>query len=93
MKEMRRARKEAVKLARELGTSYDHGPKPNMGVAATNSQHCGPERWLIDTGSAFDLIGKNDVPGWCIKVATATTTPVELSPTGGCLLEKKFLCK
>ena len=89
VREMRRARKEAVRLARELGTSYDHGPMPNMGVAATNSLHCGPERWLIDTGSAFDLIGKNDVPGLCIKMATATTTPVELSTANGRMIVGK----
>jgi hypothetical protein len=72
-----------VKLARELGNSYDHGPKPGVGAAATNSHHCGPERWLVDTGSAFDLIGKNDVPDWRVKLATATETPVELSTANG----------
>jgi len=40
---------------------------------------CGPERWLVDTGSAFDLIGRSDVPDWCARLATPTEGMVELS--------------
>jgi len=83
LKESRRARKEAVDLARELGTSYDPPPRRGISAAAAPSNPCGPERWLIDTGSAFDLIGKQDVPEWCVKLATPTDGTVELSTANG----------
>ena len=79
IKEARRARKEAVDLARELGTSFDHVSKTGVGAAAASSSQCGPERWLVDTGSAFDLIGRHDVPDWCARLATPTEGTVELS--------------
>ena len=55
IKEAKRARKEAVDLAREMGNPFDNAPKSGVGAAAAPSIQCGPERWLVDTGSAFDL--------------------------------------
>ena len=83
LKESRRARKEAVDLARALGTSYDPPPRKGISAAAAPSNPCGPERWLVDTGSAFDLIGKQDVPEWCVMLATPTDGTVELSTANG----------
>ena len=56
--EMKRAREVAIKLAKELGTPYDG---LSCAVAASKSNY-GPDRWLIDTGSAFDLVGQHVVP-------------------------------
>jgi len=89
IKEARRARKDAVDLARELGTSFDNAPKIGVGAAAASSMQCGPERWLVDTGSAFDLVGRHDVPDWCARLATPTESVVELSTTNGRMIVEK----
>jgi len=89
IREARRARKDAVVLARELGTSFHHVPKTGVGAAAASTLQCGPERWLVDTGSAFDLVGRHDVPDWCARLATPTESIVELSTANGRMIVEK----
>ena len=77
--EMKHARDAAIELAKELGTSYDGLP---CAVAASKGEY-GPDRWLIDTGSAFDLVGQHDVPDWNLELAEMTEDMIELSTANG----------
>jgi len=38
----------------------------------------GPDRWLVDTSSAFDLVGQHDVPDLNLEIAEMTSDIFEL---------------
>ena len=52
------------------------------GVAASGD-HGGPDKWLIDTGSGYDLVGRNDVPGWAMDSMLEDSSPIDLHTANG----------
>ena len=43
----------------------------------------GPERWLIDTGCGYDLVGRKDVAPWFQRHATRLPRPIVLTTANG----------
>jgi len=60
--EARLAVERALQLIAELAEEDPDGGHTPAAAAAPGSE--GPRRWLVDSGSAFDMIGQNDVPEW-----------------------------
>jgi hypothetical protein len=76
-KEAERAIREARALAQELEIEDSVVP------AAAAGDGEGPRRWLVDTGSAYNLIGRADVPEWHLEDAEPTRHAVELMTANG----------
>jgi len=56
----------------------------NRKQADDSSDHIGPEKWLLDTGSGHDLIGKKDIPIWNReKMMSPCVRPIELHTANG----------
>jgi len=87
------ARAIAIRLAEELGLPAMRAevPGPTSVVASGNrkqaddsSDNIGPEKWLLDTGSGHDLIGKKDIPIWNRqKMMSPCVRPIELHTANG----------
>jgi hypothetical protein len=72
-----KALKDALELCEELGT-------PHVSIAApAMAKFFGPRRWLVDTGSAFDLVGRKDVPEAHLSAAEPARRPIQLKTANG----------
>ena len=56
------ARKLALELGTLTATSQSSSSSLSSAAAAASRQKLGPDRWIMDTGSGYDLIGREDVP-------------------------------
>ena len=87
----RAARAKARRLAKEVGARTRRDDEEEPTAAPALSRWCGPTRWLMDTGSAFDLIGEKDVPAWYRSRAEDADSDVELSTANGrTVVDKKI---
>jgi hypothetical protein len=82
---LRVAWNEASKLAAEVCVN-NGGETP---AAPAHQPFDGPKRWLIDTGSAFDLIEESDVPEWQLSDAEPAKGRIALNTANGKLVVDK----
>ena len=90
-KAARAARRRARMLMEELGIMspnevpevQDSRDDTGEAVAAPAKAWCGPRRWLVDTGSAFDLVSEKDVPSWYKSQVVPSDVAIELSTANG----------
>ena len=71
----------AHKLAKQLKIDTKVVTAPCDYAGATFG---GPREWLADTGSGFDLVGRQDVPAVILEnLVEPATTPLKLSTANG----------
>lgn len=83
------ARKRAKAIAKELGTSRA-GLPAQLGnlddgdfALADNHEFLGPRRYILDTGSSYDLIGANLVPTDAKEMKYTSNEPIRLNGING----------
>ena len=72
-----RALKGAKALCKEIGIPF------RTVAAPATAAFIGPRRWLVDTGSAFDLVGRKDVPERFMSFVEPARQPVKLKTANG----------
>jgi hypothetical protein len=92
---------ECLRVARALakslgfakgGDSQNHGGNPAL--ASSIDKNFGPQEWILDSGSTFDLVGKKQVPEQLRHSARKMKKAVELTTANGPLKSiKESLCR
>ena len=94
---LRQALAIAKQLATELGievSSDNDLCRVETPAVAASSGHGGPEKWLIDTGSGYDLEGRNDVRGWAMDSMLEDRAPIDLHTANGITtVDKTVFCR
>ena len=68
------------------GPSADDQAKASCRVAPASGDTSGPDRWLMDTGSGYDLVAKSDVPHVLLGNAYRAEESLELHTANGATL-------
>ena len=77
-------------VARVLAASLGHHEEPDAGrglvetpAATTDTHASGPNKWLIDTGSGFDLVGREEIPDWALDSMLTPRSTINLHTASG----------
>ena len=95
---LRQALAIAKQLANQHGmevSSDDDLCRVETPAVAASGDHGGPDKWLVDTGSGYDLVGRNDVPGWAMDSMHEDRSPIDLHTANGITrpLTRPFPCR
>ena len=84
------AHQSAITLALESGAASQVSDHASPAAPASGNV-AGPARWLMDTGSGYDLVARNEVPAVLMGFARHADEPLELHTANGATLADKVV--